>query len=252
MNNLSRIKVAMFDLDGTLAKSKQPVDAAGLRLLAALTRKMPVVVVGGGKKELFWRQIVRPISRFNPDLRNLRIMPTNGASLYLWRKRWVKMYELRLTRAEGRRIREAVKIALKRIGFKSPGRRYGNIIEDRGAQITFSALGQGAPLPAKEAWNRRSDIRLRLLKELRRLLPDLDSHVAGLTSIDITRRGIDKSYAVKRAEKHFHVKKNEMLFVGDAIFPGGNDYPAKKAGIPCLRVNGPEETKRIIHDLIGR
>ena len=179
-------------------------------------------------------------------------MPTNGASLYLWRKRWVKIYELRLTKAKRRRIRETIKIALEKIGFESPGRRYGNLIEDRGAQITFSALGQSAPLPAKEVWNRRSDIRLRLLKELRRLLPDLDSHVAGLTSIDITRRGIDKSYAVKRTEKHFHVKKNEMLFVGDAIFPGGNDYPAKKAGVLCLKVKGPEETKRVIRKLLSK
>ncbi|MCL4404333.1 HAD-IIB family hydrolase [Patescibacteria group bacterium] len=252
MNNPTRVKVAMFDVDGTLAKSKQPMDASGLGLLADLTRKMPVVIVGGGKKELFWRQVVRPIAKFRPDLENLRVMPTNGASLYIWNKHWSRKYELRLTKAEGRRIREAIKIALKRIGFESPGRRYGNLIEDRGAQITFSALGQSAPLPVKETWNRQSDIRPRLLKELRRLLPDLDSHIAGLTSIDITRRGIDKGYAVRRAQEHFHVKKSDMLFVGDAIFPGGNDYPAKKAGIPCLRVNGPEETKRIIRGLIGR
>ncbi len=240
----------MFDLDGTLAKSKQPMLASDLELLSALTRKMPVVIVGGGKKELFWRQVVRPIARFKPNLRNLRIMPTNGASLYVWNGRWSKRYELFLTKTEAGRIRTALKTALIRIGFKPPKRPDGNLVEDRGAQITFSALGQNAPLPAKLKWNRTDDIRPRLLKELRKLLPDLDVHMAGLTSIDITRRGIDKSYAVQRAQKHFHIKKDEMIFVGDAIYPGGNDYPAQKTGVPCFKVNGPAETRRIIHRLL--
>ncbi len=240
----------MLDLDGTLAKSKQPMDAVGLKLLAALTRKMPVVIVGGGKKELFWFQVVRPIARFKPNLRNLRIMPTNGASLYVWNGRWSKKYELFLTRAEAKCIRTALKTALMRIGFKPPKRHYGHWVEDRGAQITFSALGQNAPLPAKLKWNRTNDIRPRLLKELQELLPDLNVHMAGLTSIDITRRGIDKSYAIRRAQEHFHIKKNEMIFVGDAIYPGGNDYLAKQTGVPCFRVKGPEETKRIIRRLL--
>jgi phosphomannomutase len=249
--NPRRVELAMLDLDGTLAKSKQPMVASDLKLLAALTRKMPVVIVGGGKKELFWRQVIRPIARFKPNLQNLRVMPTNGASLYVWNGHWSKRYELSLTKAEAKRIRTALQTALVRIRFKPPNRLYGNLVENRGAQITFSALGQNAPLLAKLKWNRMNDIRPRLLKELQKLLPNLNVHMAGLTSVDITRRGIDKSYAVRRAQKHFHVKKDEMVFIGDALFPGGNDYPAKKTGVPCLRVRGPEDTKRIIKRLLS-
>ena len=35
-----------------------------------------------------------------------------------------------------------------------------------------------------------------------------------------------------------------MIFIGDALLPGGNDYPAKEAGVASIQVKGPQETKR--------
>jgi hypothetical protein len=37
-----------------------------------------------------------------------------------------------------------------------------------------------------------------------------------------------------------------MIFIGDAMFPGGNDYPAKQAGVESIRVRDPAETKRVV------
>jgi hypothetical protein len=42
-----------------------------------------------------------------------------------------------------------------------------------------------------------------------------------------------------------------MLFVGDRIFPGGNDYEALKTGIEYAKVDGPEDTKRLIRYLLS-
>ncbi len=42
-----------------------------------------------------------------------------------------------------------------------------------------------------------------------------------------------------------------MLFIGDAIFPGGNDYPAKEAGTDTIQVRDPQETKRVIEAIIA-
>jgi hypothetical protein len=42
-----------------------------------------------------------------------------------------------------------------------------------------------------------------------------------------------------------------MIFVGDALFPGGNDYPAKEAGVVSIRVRDPDETKRVIEAVIA-
>jgi hypothetical protein len=43
----------------------------------------------------------------------------------------------------------------------------------------------------------------------------------------------------------------EMMFVGNAIFPEGNDYPAKEARVDSVRVRGPHECKRVIEAVIG-
>jgi hypothetical protein len=42
-----------------------------------------------------------------------------------------------------------------------------------------------------------------------------------------------------------------MIFVGDALFPGGNDYPAEEAGALSIQVKNPHETKRVIETMIA-
>ena len=42
-----------------------------------------------------------------------------------------------------------------------------------------------------------------------------------------------------------------MIFVGDALFPGGNDYPAKEAGVLSIQVRDPNESKRVIETIIA-
>jgi hypothetical protein len=42
-----------------------------------------------------------------------------------------------------------------------------------------------------------------------------------------------------------------MIFIGDALFPGGNDYPAEEAGVVAIPVRGPEDTKRVIEAIIA-
>jgi hypothetical protein len=43
----------------------------------------------------------------------------------------------------------------------------------------------------------------------------------------------------------------EMIFIGDALFPGGNDYPAKETGIVTIQVRDPDESKRVIESIIA-
>ena len=42
-----------------------------------------------------------------------------------------------------------------------------------------------------------------------------------------------------------------MVYVGDAIFPGGNDYPAEQAGVVSIPVRGPDKTKKVIETIIA-
>ncbi len=122
----------------------------------------------------------------------------------------------------------------------------GKIIEDRAGQITFSALGQKAPLEGKREWNKTSDQRQEIRAALDRFLPEFEIRLGGLTSIDITRKGIDKAYGIRQIMKHLCAKREDVLFIGDALYEGGNDFPVKKTRIETLQISGPTETKHFI------
>ena len=124
-------------------------------------------------------------------------------------------------------------------------------MEDRGSEITFSALGQNAPLDLKNEWKEEnSDLKLKMVEMLQKHLPDMEVRAAGFTSIDITKKGIDKKYGIRQIEKYLEIPERDMLFVGDALFAGGNDEAALSTGVLCFEVSGPEDTKKLIGYLI--
>jgi hydroxymethylpyrimidine pyrophosphatase-like HAD family hydrolase len=125
------------------------------------------------------------------------------------------------------------------------------VIEDRGSQITFSALGQEAPVKAKAAWNKKSDTRRALMKIIQKELPQFEVRRGGLTSIDVTQKGIDKAYGVRQIEKVLKISMKDMVFIGDALYSGGNDAAAKKTGVQTIAVNEPKDTIAIIKKILN-
>ena len=155
-------------------------------------------------------------------------------------------------------MKTAFRDVLKRIGYKRP-RTYGKVIEDRGTQVTFSALGQDvvAVLGTKKGvylktkWARENhDLKMKITKLVGELVPRLEVRAAGFTSIDVTKKGIDKAYGLKQISKYLHVSIKDMLFIGDAIFPDGNDYAVVGTGVDYIPVTGPGQTKTIIRRLL--
>lgn len=128
---------------------------------------------------------------------------------------------------------------------------WGELIEDRGSQITFSALGQQAPLEEKKKWDPDFAKRKQMKAFLDNLIPEFSVRLGGTTSVDVTKQGIDKAYGIRKLRDILAVAINEMIFIGDALFPGGNDYPAKEAGVVSIQVRDPNETKRVIEAIIA-
>ncbi|MFZ8472080.1 HAD family hydrolase, partial [Staphylococcus aureus] len=80
------------------------------------------------------------------------IMPTTGTKLYRFTDAWKPVYADVFDPDERRRILQAFELAPWEVGLPDE-RTWGERIEDRGSQITFSGLGQEAPLDAKKAWD---------------------------------------------------------------------------------------------------
>ncbi|KQX19158.1 MULTISPECIES: HAD-IIB family hydrolase [unclassified Sphingomonas] len=242
-------QLVAFDLDGTLAESKQAMSNEMGEMLADLLGVAHVAVISGGD----WPQFEKQVASRLPARANrtkLWLMPTTGTKLYRYKNQWTPEYAELFGDEQKRSILDAFEAVLEATGF-TPEQTWGDRIEDRGSQITFSALGQQAPLHEKERWDPDFAKRKIIQADLRQRLPGLSINMGGATSIDITREGVDKAYGLKKLSAASGIALDTMMFIGDAIFPGGNDYPAKTLGLDTVRVRDPEETLAVIAAIVA-
>jgi HAD superfamily hydrolase (TIGR01484 family) len=243
-------QLVAFDLDGTLAESKQSLGDEMGNALADLLAVAQVAVISGGDWPQFDKQVASRLPA-RADRKRLWLLPTTGTKLYTHNEGgWQPVYAELFDQGEKRDILEAFDAALVATGFV-PEQTWGERIEDRGSQITFSALGQQAPIHAKEIWDPDFAKRKIIQADLRGRLLGLSINMGGATSIDITREGVDKAYGLKKLRDASGIELEAMLFVGDAIFPGGNDYPAFELGLDTVRVRDPQETLAVIATFIA-
>jgi hypothetical protein len=240
-------KLIVFDLDGTLAESKSALDKEMSVLLYNLLGIVKVSVISGGDWPQFEKQILSNLPH-DERLKNLFLLPACGTKFYEYTGQWKKLYSEDFSADEKEEIILSLKEVMETVNF-SIGKVWGEVIEDRGSQITFSALGQLAPLLEKEKWDPDFSKRKKMKVILDKLIPGFSVRMGGTTSIDITKPGIDKAYGIRKLSETLDISVKDMIFVGDAIFPGGNDYPAKEAGAVTIQVRNINETKLVIETI---
>jgi phosphomannomutase len=242
-------RLIVFDLDGTLAPSKSSIDTAMVNLLNSLLAIVKVAVISGGAWPQFEQQV---LARLRPDacLKNLSLLPTCGTKFYRHDVSWELLYSEDFTAAQRSTIVASLQRAIVAADCKVE-KVWGEVIEDRGSQITFSALGQQAPLEEKKKWDPDFTKRKKIKAVLDTLIPEFSVHLGGATSVDVTRQGIDKAYGIRKLRDILEIPIDQMIFIGDALFPGGNDYPAKEAGVLSIEVRDPDETKRVIEAIVA-
>jgi phosphomannomutase len=236
-------KLVVFDLDGTLAESKSPLDAAMAALLHELLGIVKVAVISGGDWPQFEKQLLYNLPH-DERLVDLSLLPTCGTKFFQYSGRWKKLYSEDFTADEKEKIVSSLTKAVAGAGFQVE-KSWGEVIEDRGSQITFSALGQQAPLDEKNQWDPDFAKRKKIKAILDNSVPEFSVRMGGTTSIDVTKSGIDKAYGIKKLRDVLGISMAEMIFIGDALFAGGNDYPVEVAGVVCIAVRGPAETKLV-------
>jgi HAD superfamily hydrolase (TIGR01484 family) len=209
-----------------------------------------VAVISGGDWPQFEEQLLSDLPH-DQRLVNLSLLPTCGTKFFQYAAGdWKQIYSEDLTADEKDKIVSSLKKAVGLAGYEVE-RVWGEVVEDRGSQITFSALGQQAPLKEKDKWDPDFTKRKKIKAILDTLIPEFSVRMGGATSIDVTKPGIDKAYGIRKLRDLLGISLKEMIFIGDALFVGGNDYPAEQAGVVSIPVRGPNETKRVTEAIIA-
>ncbi|MGA7149420.1 MAG: HAD-IIB family hydrolase [Microbacterium sp.] len=244
-------RLVAFDLDDTLAPSKSAIDSRIGDLLIALADRVEVAIISGGQLAQFTAQVVDRLPDASPEaLSRLHLLPTCGTQYYrLTPEGITTIYAQALTDDQKSRALDAVEGEARRLGLWE-AETWGDILEDRGSQITFSALGQRAPLSAKVAWDPTGSKKNTLRAAVAERIPDLEVRSGGSTSVDITHRGIDKAFGMRQLAEQTGIALDDMLFVGDRLDPDGNDYPVLAMGVTCQAVEGWEETAEFLERLL--
>ena len=256
-------RLVAFDLDETLAPSKSPLPAPMAAALRSLLEVVPVCIISGGQFSQFHDQVLGHLGATGDQLSRLHLMPTCGTRYYVRAPLgaaaacnidsdgWRLVYANDFTPAQVAEGFAVVKAEARRLGLWEE-RTWGAILENRGSQITFSALGQEAPLDAKKAWDPTGEKKGRLRDAVAARLPELEVRSGGSTSVDITPKGVDKAYGMIHLAEQTGIPLGDMLFVGDRLDAEGNDHPVKALGVPCRAVTGWEDTVGYVTALAAR
>lgn len=244
-------KLIFFDLDGTLTESKQPLSSEMAGLVAGLLALTRIAIISGGALPQFLKQVIGALPE-STNLANLYLLPTSGAALYEWKDHdWSKVYEERLSETEAHTIETAMHAVAQETGlinFSEPA--WGERIEYRGSQVSMSALGQHAPLDEKKVWDPDHTKRHALQTALAARLPGFSVGMGGATTIDVTKRGIDKAYGLRQLCERLGLRESDALYVGDELVAGGNDEAVFKTKAETRSVTGPAETSSVIKAML--
>ena len=245
-------KFIAFDIDDTIAVSKQPITPRMAELLRALLEKYEVCVISGGLFAVHKMQIVDPLTELGDvKLEKLHVLSICGTQYYKQQPdgSWDTIYKQPIPEEDRKKIAQVLEESAKELGYwcEDPA---GEIIEDRETQVTFSALGQKATPEDKYAWDPDHTKKYALRDLCQSKMPKYEFRAGGTTSIDVTVKGIDKAFGMRELMEINNLEKSDILFVGDNIKPGGNDYPVKEMGIDTVAVEKWEDTADVIEKLI--
>jgi len=250
-------KIIAFDIDGTLTASKTLITDSMANLIKELIKKKIVVAIAGGSFKQMLTQFLPPFSNDEamlPFIHNFTFLPTSGSQRYQYnetKKEWILVDKEPLPRDAKEKAIKLLQEVIDNPIYEIPPNPIGNIIEDRDTQITFTPNGQQAPVEMKLAFDPDRKKREKIKAYLEPQLPEVSILINGTSSIDILTKGFNKAVGLLKFLDKMGFQKSDVIFVGDGLFPGGNDYSVHEAGFDTIAVKGPEETASILKSWLG-
>jgi membrane-associated protein len=247
----ARIRAVVFDLDNTLSRAIEPLSPHVAAKLAELLSHTPVAIMSGASFERMQRDVL-PTLPAGTNLENLFLFPDTGARCYRYKKKkWKETYKKIFAPGESEHVAKILEEGLLATGITERAPQYGERILKRDAQVTLAGIGLDAPAALKAAWDPDRSKRAKLKQYLDQRLKGFDIRISSRTAIDITKTGIDKAFGVRWLASNLRVSTKHMLFVGDDLGAEGNDALVIPTGIQTRETSGPEETARIIEELLA-
>jgi phosphomannomutase len=234
-------------------------DDTMLKALDGLLGKFQVCVISGGKFQQFEKQLLNGLKTEPGKLKNLHLMPTCGTRYYTYSTEdngWSLVYAEDFDDSQKEKITGALNKGFDDLSYREE-KIYGETVEDRGSQITFSVLGQDIVdelgeegLRLKHAWDPDNKKKNELRDYIAPLIPEFEVRVGGVTSIDVTKKGIDKAYGIQKLIDMLGITKEDVLFIGDRLQEGGNDYPVKAMGVDSIEISHWKETALVVEVIL--
>ena len=205
----------IFDVDGTLTPSRQPICTSFLAFFSDFISDNDVYLVTGSDRQ-------KTLEQVTPSIYNKckRVYNCSGSDVYegdknVYRSEW----ELPL---------DVERFLYDELDYSQFPMRNGNHIERRPGGVNFSILGRDKdPFLGRQEyveWCERTNEREDIAHRLKSAFPGLYIALGGQTGLDIGPYGSDKSQILR------DFKLGQRLhFFGDRMKEGGNDYSLGKA-----------------------
>jgi phosphomannomutase len=234
------LKHIFFDLDGTLTRSRTLMAVQHQPLFKRLCESRDVVVVTGGQISQIRKQVPESFDGMYYALSQSGNYAVGKDGTILWSEKFSPQQEAAI-HAFIRTVHDEEKLQVT---------DENDLVEDRGSQISYSLIGHHEDVSKKEAFDPGAKKRLAIIKKHSKEVQNLrqigaDVRPGGTTTFDFTIAGKHKGFNIARLIQHEGWQKDECVYVGDALFAGGNDETVIGV-IPTHTVNDANETFDLI------
>lgn len=241
-------KMLIFDMDNTLCDSCQPISDEMKNLLEKLSNHYIITVIGGSTYEEICKQVIERLTC------NSAYVLSNSGTMCAHICNGVanRLFENSLSKGEKQKIISVLDQLIKKYDIKTLTTR-DDQLRDRGSQITLSAIGRNAPSELKKEFDPLATKRKEWVGYLKELLPEYEITIGGTTSIDITKKGNNKGDGIRKFVNIIGNQRNlrldDVLFVGDGLFEGGNDFSVMSV-VDCIPVKNPNDTSLLVKKVV--
>ncbi len=233
----------IFDVDGTIADSYGPVYPQNAEIICKLLSLDKTVIFATDRsKELIEEKVLALLPCGKEYFTQIHLQPAGGAAMYSWKEaRWKEIYADRIDSKYEHQIINSYTSALAEADPSLKDSKPFVLNKDQ-LMLSISALPPNTTKEKRLSWDPEHKKRNKIVKMMQEVLPNLKIHIGGSATINIAMSHVSKAYGVNKLFGILELDKNKALFVGDGIFPGGNDYCLLKTGIETLKVESPEDT----------